>query len=86
MSRNEAWTNGRRRRQAMLIRRWQPWTKSTGPRSAEGKAKVARNGYRGGMRRKAREVARVLRDQEKKLKQLLAQVSSIGRGNTWRLP
>ena len=44
------WTPGRRQRQAELIRQWKPWEQSTGPRSAEGKATSARNGYRGGER------------------------------------
>ena len=39
-----------RRPRAELIRRWKPWEQSTGPRSAEGKATSARNGYRGGER------------------------------------
>jgi len=30
------------------IRNWAPWLKSTGPKSPEGKARVARNCYRGG--------------------------------------
>ena len=37
------WSDERRAKQAAAIRRWQPWTKSTGPRSAEGKAVSARN-------------------------------------------
>ena len=42
------WTSERRARQAELIRSWRPWEKSTGPRSAEGKARTARNGFKGG--------------------------------------
>lgn len=37
------WTVESRARQAALIRTWRPWTRSTGPRSAEGKAISARN-------------------------------------------
>jgi hypothetical protein len=32
------WTKERRARQAELIRTWKPWTRSTGPRTAAGKA------------------------------------------------
>jgi hypothetical protein len=35
---------------AESIRRWRPWEKSTGPKSVEGKANVARKGYKGGHR------------------------------------
>lgn len=34
------WTPERRARQAEAIRRWQPWARSTGPRTAEGKARA----------------------------------------------
>ena len=44
------WTAERRARQSEAIRRWKPWEKSTGPRTKRGKARVARNAYRGGMR------------------------------------
>ena len=37
------WTVERRARQAALIRTWQPWAQSTGPRTAEGKAQAAEN-------------------------------------------
>ena len=37
------WTPERRARQAALIRTWQPWAQSTGPRTAEGKAQAAAN-------------------------------------------
>ena len=34
------WTKERRERQAELIRTWKPWTRSTGPRTAAGKATI----------------------------------------------
>jgi hypothetical protein len=55
------WTPERRARQAQLIQRWKPWERSTGPRTPEGKARVSRNGYKGGTRAILRELARVLR-------------------------
>ena len=53
-----------RRLRAALIREWKPWEKSTGPKSAEGKAKVAQNAYRGATRQLLRELRRALREQE----------------------
>jgi len=55
------WTPERRAHQAQLIRRWRPWERSTGPKTAEAKARVARNGYKGGMRPILQELARLLR-------------------------
>ena len=42
------WTPERRKRQSEAIQRWKPWSKSTGPKSPEGRAAVARNAWRGG--------------------------------------
>lgn len=56
------WTPERRARQAALIRIWRPWEKSTGPRSDEGKARTAHNGFKGGHRATLRELARVLNE------------------------
>ena len=50
------WTPERRARQAALIRTWKPWEKSTGPRSDEGKARTANNGFKGGHWRELREL------------------------------
>jgi hypothetical protein len=37
------WTPEAKVRQAQLIRTWAPWACSTGPRSAEGKARASHN-------------------------------------------
>ena len=50
------WTPEQRARQAQAIRRWRPWEHSTGPRTAEGKARSARNAYTGGHWRQEREL------------------------------
>jgi len=55
------WTDERKVKQARAIKRWRPWEHSTGPRTAEGKARVSRNAYRGGHRQFQREAAQVLR-------------------------
>ncbi len=61
------WTLEQRARQAEVARATQPWSKSTGPKSAEGKAVVARNAYKGGERQYqralAKEVASLMRAQ-----------------------
>jgi hypothetical protein len=43
-----------------LIRQWQPWTKSTGPRTIDGKAKASRNAYKGGHWLMLRELSRMV--------------------------
>jgi len=35
-------------KQVQAIQMWKPWERSTGPRSAEAKAKVAQNAFKGG--------------------------------------
>jgi hypothetical protein len=55
-----AWTPERRARQAAAIRRWRPWDQSTGPTTDAGKARVARNAYKGGHRVLHRERMRLL--------------------------
>ena len=55
------WTPERRTRQGLLIRQWQAWAWSTGPRTAAGKARVSRNADKGGTRWLLRELRRVLR-------------------------
>jgi hypothetical protein len=73
------WTPERRARQADLIRTWQPWKQSTRPRSAEGKARTARNGDKGGMwkveREALRELKRSVNDLLRQQQDLLQRVS-----------
>jgi len=56
------WTPERRARQARLIHTWRPWERSTGPRTPEGKARVARNAYKGNKRGQLRELRQLLRE------------------------
>jgi len=65
------WTSERRARQAELIRQWRPWEKSTGPKSNEGKARASQNAWQGGVRPGLRELANVLRQLEKRRRDLL---------------
>jgi hypothetical protein len=62
------WTAERRERQRQAIQRWQPWQHSTGPRSVEGKASASRNGYRRGARPMLRALARMLKEQQRALR------------------
>jgi hypothetical protein len=68
------WTAERRRQQSEAIRQWQPWQHSTGPKSAEGKAKVARNAFKGAHWLALRELSRLLADQREELR-LLSEVT-----------
>ena len=54
------WTLERRERQAELIRQWQPWKQSTGPKTPEGKATASRNAWQGGHRAQLRELTKAL--------------------------
>jgi hypothetical protein len=42
--------------QAALIRTWKPWTQATGPRTNQGKARTAHNGFKVGQRQQLREL------------------------------
>jgi len=42
------WTEAERKRQALLIRSWVPWSRSTGPKSSEGKDKSKMNACKHG--------------------------------------
>jgi DNA invertase Pin-like site-specific DNA recombinase len=44
------WTPQRRKQQAQRIREFRPWERATGPRTAKGKARSAKNGLSGGGR------------------------------------
>lgn len=63
IKRDEQAARSRAMEEREAIQRWKPWKRSTGPKSPEGKARVSRNGWKGGTRELLREVARVLREQ-----------------------
>lgn len=62
------WSDERRKRQSEAIHRWKPWEQSTGAKTPEGKAKAARNAYKGGKRAEQRAIAREIRQLAKLLK------------------
>ena len=53
------WTPERRAQQSRAIRRWRPWDQSTGPRTAQGKMRSARNAFKGARWRQERELFKV---------------------------
>jgi hypothetical protein len=57
------WTPERRAKQSQAIRQWQPWTKSTGARTLQGKAVVSRNAFKGGHRPHLRQLAKDLSEE-----------------------
>lgn len=75
--RRNGWTLERRARQAEAIRRWQPWIKSTGPRSPDGKARSARNADKGGGWRETRELFKQLNQNLRRQKEVLAEIEGV---------
>jgi len=65
------WTPERRARQAERIKQWQPWDRSTGPKTTEGKARSSRNAWKGGVREQLQTLCRVLREHARSLRELL---------------
>ena len=65
------WTADRRQRQRELIQRWKPWEKSTGARTAEGKAKVSKNAVKTGDSLELRELFKYLNGLLKDQKNLI---------------
>jgi hypothetical protein len=64
------WTPEQRAQQSAKIKQWQPWTKSTGAKTQEGKAKSSRNAFKGGTRALLREMSKLLREQKDYLKRI----------------
>ena len=62
------WTTEERVRQSQLIQCWQPWNKSTGARTPEGKAVSSRNAHKGGIRSICREMSTLFRDYKDMMK------------------
>jgi len=67
------WTLERRQRQAALIRSWKPYERSTGPKSEAGKAAVARNAQKHGLR--SAEGVKAMREARRLLDVFDAQIS-----------
>lgn len=65
------WTAERRKKQAERIQQWQPWKYSTGARTQEGKARSARNAYKGGQWLETRKLVREMNAMLRRQKQWL---------------
>ena len=65
------WSLERRAKQAELIKQWKPWKQSTGPKSIEGKERVAANAWRGGHRQQLRELSKLVNEQVKASRELV---------------
>lgn len=63
MNKGNHWTAEHCTQQSRAIHRWKPWLRSTGPRTAEGKAASSRNAWKGGTRLVLRALAGALRKQ-----------------------
>ena len=58
---SHGWTPARRAAQARLIRQWRPWSRSTGPKSPEGRTRSSLNAVKhGAFGREARELRALL--------------------------
>ena len=58
----KSWTPERRAQQAVCLHTLKPWLRSTGPRTTAGKARSARNAYKGGVRAALRQLSRTLNE------------------------
>ena len=65
------WTAERRQRQAELIKGWKPWERSTGAQTTEGKARAARNAYKGGVAQQLKELRQLLHLHDKQINELV---------------
>lgn len=66
------WSSERRARQAELIRTWQPWAKSTGPKSPAGRKRVGRNAFKGGYWLQLRELSKMVNAECRQARELVA--------------
>lgn len=65
------WTDEQRQRQREAIQRWKPWAQSTGPQTAEGKAKASRNGEKGGLWAEVRDLSKMVNALLKEQREML---------------
>lgn len=63
------WTQEQRQQQKEAIQHWKPWEQSTGPRTPDGKAKSARNAWKGGywvaLRKLEKQLNQLMREQRR---------------------
>ncbi len=67
----KGWTLERRKRQAEQIRQWQPWAKSTGPKTKQGKLIASQNSRKNGLHsREIQKLKAILLLQQRNLQNL----------------
>lgn len=71
------WSPERKAKQSQAIRHWQPWTKSTGARTSQGKAVVSRNAFKGGHRPHLRQLAKDLAEEFQYTQRLVQNYKNI---------
>ena len=54
-----------------LVLEWKPWEQSTGPRTEQGKAKVAKNAFKGGWRDEIKSLRALLREQDRAITEVV---------------
>lgn len=74
MGNQHYWTEERRQEQRERINRVQPWLKSTGATTVDGKAIVSRNAYKGGLQAQMRELIKQSNELLKEHNDLLKQI------------
>ena len=70
------WSLERRKQQSEAIKRWKPWSRSTGPKSRDGKATVSGNAWAGGDRPKLRQAIKELKAVMRQQQNLLASLKT----------
>lgn len=55
-----------------MVKQWKPWTKSTGPKTPEGKERVSRNAWKGGHRARLRELSKLVNAELRAARELVA--------------
>ena len=70
------WSPERRQRQSQAIKEWKPWSKSTGPKSAAGKAQVSHNAYKGAHRIKLQDLKRAINEEIRRARNQLKRISA----------
>lgn len=66
------WTQKERQKQADAIKKWRPWDKATGPKTAAGKEKSAMNAFTHGLdSREGEALRRALKEQQQLLQTML---------------
>ena len=64
-------TADHRRLMGGLVLVWKPWEQSTGPRTEQDKAKVAKNAFKGGWRDEIKSLRALLRAQDRAITEVV---------------